>query len=109
MATTLIQILGWIEHCERELPEQATCIPTWLCTWEAFQEAVSDGWVEQKNLVPMIPRLGVSSIVYRLSDKGRVKFFTNLSRAEQPVQVHPRTDSCCERCGEYHVDGKHRI
>jgi hypothetical protein len=89
--TTLMQILGWIEHCERELPDKATCIPTWLCSWEAFQDSVSDGWVEQKNLVPMIPRLGVSQVVYRLSDKGRVKFFSSLPRAEQPAQVHPHS------------------
>lgn len=74
----LLQILGWIEHCERELPGQATTIPVWLCGDGDFSKAVQDGYIVETGAIPFHPRLGITQIVYGLSDKGRRAYYDML-------------------------------
>jgi hypothetical protein len=78
--TPLLQILGWIEHCQRELPEKATMIPVWLCASHEFQKAVDDGYVEEISQLPFHPRMGITQIIYGLTDKGRQAFYDMLPR-----------------------------
>jgi hypothetical protein len=75
MPTTRMQVLGWIEHCESEHPGLGTMIPTWLCTIEALHEAIADGDVQQIGQRALIPRMGISSVIYGLTDQGRLKFY----------------------------------
>lgn len=85
---TLIQILGWIEHCEHDHDSrQATFVPTWLCSWEAFQEAEKEGYIEVKGEQPIIPRWGVSHAIYRLTDKGRRELYSALPRVGQSKEA----------------------
>lgn len=73
MTTTLYQLLGWIEHCEREHPDKETSIPWWLCSMDALHDAVADGYVEEIGRRPFIPRWGMSFAIYGLTKKGREK------------------------------------
>jgi hypothetical protein len=79
------RLLGWIEHCEREHPSQATCIPSWLCPYETLKEAVDKGWIEKKSMQNLVPRLDMSGIVYGLTQEGRVQFYFRLPDHEEVV------------------------
>lgn len=81
MTTTRQQLLGWIEHCEREHPGKATNIPVWLCSMDALHEAEIDGFVSAIGKQPFIARDGSSLVIYGLTDKGRQEFYGNLPRA----------------------------
>lgn len=77
MTTTRQQLLGWIEHCEREHPGQGTHFPAWLCTMDAVNEAEAEGFVESIGCSP-----GRQSVViYGLTHKGRQDYYANLPRA----------------------------
>lgn len=71
------QLLGWIEHCEREHPGEGTHFPSWLCSMDAVHEAVADGQIESIGCTP-----GRQSVViYGLTHKGRQKYYAQLPRA----------------------------
>lgn len=84
---TLIQILGWIDHCERELPERGTSIPAWLCTRAAFEEAVADGHIEVKGEKALVPRLGLRGVQYGLTVKGRAELSAALAASEDSADI----------------------
>lgn len=81
MTTTRVQLLGWIEHCERDHPGQGTNIPVWLCSMDFVHETEAEGFIEKTGTVPLIPRWGMSSVIYGLTDKGRIEFYNALPRA----------------------------
>lgn len=81
MATTRIQLLGWIEHCEREHPQMGTCIPTWLCSMDAVEEAERDGDICEIGTHSWLPRFGWSTRIFGLTDQGRAKLFSALPTA----------------------------
>lgn len=78
MTTTRIQLLGWLEHCEREHPGKGTPIPTWLCSMDALYDEVGRGTVEEIGIQPIVPRMGMVSTIYGLTDKGRQEFYSSL-------------------------------
>lgn len=80
MPTTRQQLLGWIEHCEREHPGKATHIPTWLCTMNAVHDAVESGHLIQTGGESLGPRHG-TMLIYGLTDRGRQDFYSNLPKA----------------------------
>lgn len=48
--------------------------PVWLCSMETVKEAVAKGWLSDSQLEPLIPRMGMSQVVYRLTDEGGAEF-----------------------------------
>jgi hypothetical protein len=88
MSNDLIQLLGWIDFCEREFPGKDTHIPVWLCPHEYLKKACEDGFIEQKGLQPLIPRIGMNSVIFGLTDLGRRTLYSTLPRAgEKPGVV----------------------
>jgi len=86
MATTRTQLLGWIEHCEREHPGKGTHIPVWLCSMHAVHEAVADGDVKEIGKQPF--RSTESFVIYGLTEQGRCKFYASLPvLTEQTAKV----------------------
>lgn len=48
--------------------------PVWLCSMETVKEAVAKGWLSDSQLELLIPRMGMSQVVYRLTDEGGAEF-----------------------------------
>ena len=81
MTTTRQQLLGWLEHCERDHPGQGTHIPSWLCTMDAVREAEEAGDIEVIGHAPL--RGAETIVIYGLTHKGRQEYYSNLPRAGQ--------------------------
>ncbi|MDE2096338.1 MAG: hypothetical protein KGL39_03765 [Patescibacteria group bacterium] len=78
------QLLGWVEHYEREHSRQGTTIPVWLCNFDLVHAAVASGLLYEKGRAPLIPRLGMSATIYGLTQYGREVFAAMLPRAGDP-------------------------
>jgi DNA-binding PadR family transcriptional regulator len=88
---TLIQILGWVEHCERD-HGGCSMWPTWLASTWAFHDAFKEGYIAEIGKRPLIPREGTSLVLYGLTDKGRQEFYAALPSPDKLKQELERQE-----------------
>lgn len=60
--------------------------PVWLCSMETVKEAVAKGWLSDSQLELLIPRMGMSQVVYRLTDEGGAEFMRHHYSVPSPLR-----------------------